>query len=88
MAEVDRPPVTRYRLEIVIDGNTIEELVNDLETRANTFGYEGLQGRTTRDQVGPRYEVRVTEPNPDMTPERYAAELDTWADRRWKKARA
>jgi hypothetical protein len=82
MSEDLKPPVARYRLEIVITGNTINELVRELQLRSSRFEYESAQGRTTREQTGPRYEVTVIETNPEMTHVRYHDELMAWSDER------
>ena len=77
-----KPPVARYRLEIVITGNTIDELVHELRVQANDFDYESFAGRTIRSIYGGRHHLIVTEPNPDMTPEQYDTDLSAWAKAR------
>lgn len=60
MTEALRPPVARYRLELSITGNTIEELVDELSVRANDFGYETMRGRAVCDETGGRHHLQVT----------------------------
>lgn len=83
-----KPPVARYRLELVITGNTMDELVNELHVQTNDFDFETFGGRTTRDQFGGRHQLIVTETNAEMTPERYTEELLAWSDARRREARA
>ncbi len=80
------PPVSRYLLTITIKGNTLDEIEDEL--LAQTHG-----GFLIDSDYGKRHSwnstdgttTRVMEHrNPDMTPERYAAELEAW----WKARKA
>lgn len=82
MTEELKPPVARYRLEVVITGNTIEELADELHVQANNFDYESMRGRTTRKIYGGRHHLIVEERNPEMTPDRYDEDLTAWAESR------
>jgi len=87
----DQPPTTRYRFELTIDGNTLEEVERELAQLANSgFLLDSDYGR--RDEwhmVSGRATRIMHHINPDMTPERYAAELDAWsADRRAPRQQA
>lgn len=74
------PPTTRYELTIVVHGNSHDEMVDELlgMTRG---GYLLDSDRYRRDSfhaVGGRSTRILEQTNPDMTPERYEAELDAW----------
>lgn len=76
----DRPPVAKYRLEVVITGNTMEEVQSELGFLAHG-GYmlssEYLKSDEFQSTSG-RVTTTQTMPNPGMTAERYTAELDAW----------
>lgn len=80
----NQPPTPRYRLELTIEGNTLEEVERELEGLANGgFLFDSDYGR--RDEwhmVSGRATRIMHHDNPDMTPERYAAELDAWSAER------
>lgn len=84
-----KPPTARYRLELTITGNTLDEIEDELQIMVNgglhldsdrgrRHEWECWGGTTTR---------RMRHTNPGMTPERYQAELSEWLDTRraaWK----
>ena len=74
------PPIARYRLTLTIKGNTLDEIEDRLATQVNggflldsdydkRVPWSSTDGTTTS---------VMEHHNPDMTPERYAAELDAW----------
>lgn len=78
----DQPPVPRYKLEVTITGNTLDEIQSELDMMATSgflmdhqngarHEWECWGGTTTR---------KMNHTNPDMTPERYSAELREWFD--------
>jgi hypothetical protein len=81
-----QPPVTKYRLTLTIDGNSHDEIERELlsMTRGgyllDTDGYK----RDMFKVVGGRRTAVLEHRNPEMTPERYDAELDAW----WKARKA
>lgn len=80
MSDSPPPPVTKYRLTLTIDGNSHDEIERELlsMTRGgyllDTDGYK----RDMFKVVGGRRTAVLAHTNPDMTPDRYAAELDAW----------
>lgn len=80
----DQPPVPRYKLELTITGNTLDEIQGELEIMVNgEFDYDSDQGRLHEwNVIGGTTTRRMRHTNPDMTPERYAAELREWFDAR------
>lgn len=79
-----QPPVSRYKLELTITGNTLDEIQDELQIMVNggfhldsgggrRHEWECWGGTTTR---------RMRHTNPGMTPERYRAELREWFDAR------
>ena len=83
------PPVARYRLTLTIDGNSFDEIDNELYLLAG--------GSTCRDSLflglerheweiyEPRVKKRMEHRNPDMTPEKYDTELKAWAESKRKE---
>lgn len=80
------PPVPRYRLTLTITGNTLDEIEHELvvQTRGgfllDSGGRWGLRymRRDFWEIVTGRYISVMEHVNPEMTPERYDAELDAW----------
>jgi hypothetical protein len=85
VAEVDRPPVAKYRLDIEVTGNTLEEVFHELHVAVNDAEFESLRTDTI-DRISGRHTLTLAKPNPEMTPDRYADELETWVDRRRQKS--
>lgn len=84
-----KPPVARYRLTLTIDGNSFDEIDNELRVLAGGSTYRdslffGLE-RHEWSIYEPRVKKRMEHRNPDMTPEKYDDELTAWADSRRKK---
>ena len=84
MSDHVEPPRAKYRLTVTITGNTLEEVEEEL-------GYQARGGFLLDSDYYKRDEwtvyggtsTRVMEcVNPDMTPERYQAELDEWWESR------
>lgn len=90
MTEQDDPPKARYRLTLEVDGNTHDELLEELHYLLHggyvihTNGYE----RDEADWYGGRLHARLEQMNPDQTPERYEQELHDWSERRREARRA
>lgn len=78
------PPVAKYRLTVEITGNSHDEIETELRYLVNG-GYLLDTDYHKRDEtyvVGGRKTVRLEHANPEMTPERYDAELSEWFDAR------
>ena len=79
-AEKAQPPVARYRLTLTITGNTHDEIERELlgMTRGgyilDSDGYKRDEFHVT----GGRRTSVLEHVNPDMTPEQYDADLDSW----------
>jgi hypothetical protein len=74
------PPVAKYRYTLVVTGNSHDEIEAEILTQTRG-GYLLDSDYGTRDEFrvwGGRRTSRLEHTNPDMTPERYEAELDTW----------
>ena len=76
------PPVARFRCELVVTGNTLDEIARELELQVNDFTFERLKGAVERRCYGGRHHLILEERNPLMTPDRYEAELLAWAVQR------
>lgn len=87
-AAAPEPPVSKYKLTITIRGNTHDELMEELltMTRGGYLLASDYYARDTFDSTGGRDRMVLEHTNPDMTPERYAAELTAWFEAR-KEAR-
>lgn len=88
MSETPDPPVAKYRYTLVIDGNSHEEIEHELLV-ATRGGYLLDSQYYARDEFtvyGGRKTSTLEHRNPEMTPERYPAELEAWSTRR-KEAR-
>lgn len=74
------PPVPRYRLTLTITGNTLDEIEHELvvQTRGGFLLDSGYMRRDFWEIVTGRYISVMEHVNPEMTPERYDAELDAW----------
>ena len=74
------PPVAKYRYTLVIEGNSHEEITRELlyQTRGGYLLDSDYEKRDTFHVIGGRKTSRLEHTNPDMTPERYDAELDEW----------
>ena len=74
------PPVPRYRLTLTITGNTLDEIERELvvQTRGGFLLDSGYMRRDFWEIVTGRYISVMEHVNPEMTPERYDAELDAW----------
>ena len=75
-----RPPNPRYRLTLTIEGNTLDEVEDEVRAYAlSGFLVDSDGGRRDAwDVAGPRRESLMVVVDPDMTPERYFAELVAW----------
>ena len=73
-------PIARYRLTLTIKGNTLDEIEDRLATQVNGgFLLDSDYGKRDSWNSTDGTTTSVMEHhNPDMTPERYAAELDAW----------
>ena len=78
------PPRAKYRLTVTITGNTFEEVEEELRYQAHGgFLLDSDHYRRHEWEVIGGTVTRVMEHiNPDMTPERYSAELDEWWEAR------
>lgn len=80
MSETKRPPMPKYRLTLVIEGNSHDEIESELLTMTRG-GYLLDTDHYQRDEthvVGSRKTTTLVHQNPEMTPERYEAELAAW----------
>ena len=75
-----RPPNPRYRLTLTIEGNTLDEVEDEVSAYALSGFLVDSEGgrRDAWDVTRPRCKSLMTVADPDMTPGRYAAELDAW----------
>ena len=77
---IGQPPVPRYKLTLTITGNTLDEIEHELlvQTRGGFLLDSDYYRRDEWQVVGGRVTSRMEHVNPEMTPERYEAELDEW----------
>jgi len=75
------PPVNRYELTITIEANSLYELEDKLNYTAINFPMEH-QGQEMIRYSSDQVTLRLTDVNPEMTPERYTQELQEWRARR------
>lgn len=83
------PPVPKYKLTLAITGNTLDEIEGVLLSQING-GFllnSDYYRRDEWDVTDGRYTSRMEHTNPDMTPERYNAELNAWFDARKARRR-
>lgn len=73
----DEPPVPKYRLTLTITGNSHEEIERELlvQTRGGYLLDSDYYRRDSWHVIGGRETSVMEHTNPDMTPERYDAEL-------------
>lgn len=88
-ATASRPPIPRYRLTLTIEGNSFDEIDDELSLLANGSTDEdslftGFR-RHEWDIYGPRVHRHMEHRNPDMTPEKYDDELIAWAESKRKE---
>jgi len=81
---MNEPPVARYRLTLTIRGNTLDEIEDELRTQIHGgFLLDSDYGkRDSWDSTGGRLRSVMEHRNPQMTPERYAEELNAWCNER------
>lgn len=81
MSETPDPPQTRYKLTLTIRGNTLEEIASELltQTRGGFLLDSDYYERHEWTSYSGRVTSRMEHQNPNMTPERYAAELNEWS---------
>ena len=75
------PPVTKYKHTFVVRGNTHAEIERELFYHLNG-GYlndSDAGKRDSFDVYGGRTHSTLEHTNPDMTPERYEADLRAWS---------
>ena len=86
MSDYMEPPKAKYRLTVTITGNTFEEVEEELRYQAH--GGFLLDSDYYKNDEWTFYSGTSTRAmecvNPDMTPERYRAELD----KRWESRKA
>ena len=84
MSTDPKPPVARYELTLTITGNTLDEVERELliQTRGGFLMNSDYGKRNEWRVYGGRCTSRMEEVNPDMTPERYEAELKAWSEAR------
>lgn len=75
-----QPPVAKYRYTAVITGNTHDEIVRELVglTRGGYLLDSDYEKRDEFHVVGGTRSCTLEHVSPDMTPERYDAELKAW----------
>lgn len=74
------PPTPRYRLTLTITGNTLDEIERELvmQTRGGFLMDSDYYKRDSWKVIGGRVTSVMEHTNPDMTPDRYDAELQAW----------
>lgn len=84
MADIPEPPTARYRLTLTIEGNTLDEVEREIviQTRGGFLLDSDGYKRDEWNVIGGRAQRVMEHRNPDMTPERYDAELDAWSEAR------
>lgn len=84
----ETPPVARYRLTVTITGNSHDEIERELAylTRGGYLLDSGYHKRDEWHSIGGRTTSQMEHLNPEMTPERYDAELDAWYQARRQEA--
>lgn len=89
MAEQTPPPVAKYRYTLTITGNTHEEIEQELlvSTRGGYLLDSDYYERDEFTVYGGAKTSKLEHANPEMTPERYKAELDEWWRARKKQRR-
>lgn len=80
----DQPPVSKYKLTVTIRGNTLDEIESELvtQTRGGFLLDSDYRTRDSWHSTSGRVTSVMEHTNPEMTPERYTAELHAWADER------
>lgn len=75
-----KPPVHRYELTLTIRGDTLKDIEGELitQTRGGFLLDSDYYKRDEWDSTDGTTTSRMKQLNPDMTPERYRAELDAW----------
>ena len=84
MAEL-KPPISKYKLTVVIEGNIISEVEDELLVVANSFWHDIHRNGESRDEmsiVGGRSSRTLQHTNPEQTPEDYREQLKVWAQAR------
>lgn len=81
-----KPPVAKYELTLVLHGNSHEELESELlsMTRGGYLLDSDYHRRDDFHVIGVNGVRTLRHTNPQMTPERYAADLETW----WQSRKA
>ena len=76
----DQPPTPRYRYTLIVEGNTHDEIEHELLvcTRGGYLLDSDYYQRDEWHVVGGHTDSRMEHVAPDMTPERYGAELEAW----------
>jgi hypothetical protein len=74
------PPRRRLRLTLTLDAHTVGEAADELRIIAYDLQAEGNDERDVMSSAGYHFTLTVREP--DMTRERYEAELSEWAEGR------
>ena len=74
------PPIARYRLTLTIKGNTLDEIEDALivQTRGGFLLDSDYGKRDSWNSTDGTTTSVMEHLNPDMTPERYSAELHAW----------
>lgn len=74
------PPVAKYRYTLVVTGNSHEEIVHEVlvQTRGVYLIDSGYEKRDEFNVIGGRSTRTLEHTNPEMTAEKYQADLDQW----------
>jgi len=79
--QTPEPPVARYHLTLTITGNTLDEIEREVQGMPSRFVLDSDYLRRDSWDITSGTATRVMEHrNPEMTPERYDAELRAWVD--------
>lgn len=81
---IGAPPAAKYRLTVEISANSHDEIERELDyyVRGGYLLDSDYHKRDTFAVVGGKGIRRLECANPDMTPERYEAELSAWWEHR------
>lgn len=69
------PPVAKYRYTLVVTGNSLDEIDGEIADALNEIWAEPA---LDFERVGGRSQRKLEHLNPEMTRERYDAELAAW----------
>lgn len=80
-------PIPKHKLTIVIEGNTLDEVADELHSVYNSFWLDARSPANDAERdsfliVSGRSQRTMVLTNPEQTPENYKDELKAWSDAR------